>query len=126
MSRLRTVLVVAAGLILIASSAAHSLLGWPQLSMRLAAEHVPADLVAGLAMGWHFAGVAMLTLGLIALWLASAAQRPLSVRMPVGIIGIAYLAFGTGAAAAFGFDFFQVVFLVPGVLFTSAALIPDR
>ena len=57
MSRFRTVLVVAAGLILIASSVAHSLLGWPQLSMRLNTEHVPLDLIAGLAMGWHFAGV---------------------------------------------------------------------
>ena len=126
MSRFRTVLVVAAGLILIASSAAHSLLGWPQLSMRLNTEHVPVDLIAGLAMGWHFAGVAMLTLGLLTLWFASAAQRPLSVRVPVGIIGIAYLAFGAGAAAAFGFDFFQVVFLVPGALLTVATLMPDR
>ncbi len=126
MSRLRTVLVVAAGLILIASSVAHSLLGWPQMSARLTTERAPVDLIAGLAMGWHFAGVAMLTLGLLALWLASAAQRSLSVRMPVGIIGIAYLVFGAGAAAALGFDFFQVVFLVPGALLTVAALMPDR
>ena len=126
MSRIRTVLVVAAGLILIASSAAHSLLGWPQLNVRLTTAHVPLDLIAGLAMGWHFAGVAMLTLGLIALWLASAAQRPLSVRVPVGIIGIACLAFGAGAAAAFGFDFIQLMFLAPGALLTVAALTPDR
>jgi hypothetical protein len=126
MSRLRTVLVVAAGLILIASSVAHSLLGWPQLSMRLTAEHVSLDLVAGLAMGWHLAGVSMLTFGLVLLWLASAAQRSLSVRVPVGIIGIAYIAFAAGAAAAYGFDFIQVVFLMPGALLTTAALIPDR
>ena len=87
MSRLRTALVVAAGLVLIASSAAHSLLGWPSLSARLAAPHAPADLIAGLAMGWHFAGLAMLTFGLLAL---------------------------------------AIVFLVPGVLFATAALLPER
>ena len=75
MSRFRTILVVAAGLVLIASSAAHSLLGWPQLLVNLHSARVPLDLIGGLAMGWHFAGVAMLTLGLLALWLASVAQR---------------------------------------------------
>ena len=126
MSRLRTILVVAAGLVLIASSAAHSLLGWPQLLMRLTAEHVPLDLISGLAMGWHFAGVAMLTLGLLALWLASVAQRSISVRLPVGLIGFVYVAFGAGAAAAVGFDFIQVVFVAPGLLLVAAALMPDR
>jgi len=126
MSRLRTVLVVAAGLVMIASSAAHSLLGWPPLSARLAAVNAPVDLVSGLAMGWHFAGLAMLTLGLLALWLASAAQRSISARLPVGLIGVAYVAFALGAAAAFGFDFIEVVFLVPGALLMAAALVRDR
>lgn len=126
MSRLRTTLVVAAGLVLIASSAAHSLLGWPSLGVRLAAVRAPADLIDGLAMGWHFAGLAMLTFGLLALWLASIAQRPVSVRFPVGLIGVAYIGFAAGAAAAFGFDFIDVVFLVPGVLLATAALLPDR
>ena len=126
MSRLRTVLVVAAGLVMIASSAAHSLLGWPPLSARLAAVNAPVDLVSGLAMGWHFAGLAMLTLGLLTLWLASAAQRSISVRLPVGLIGVAYVAFALGAAAAFGFDFIEVVFLVPGALLMAAALVRDR
>lgn len=125
MSRLRTILVVAAGLVLIASSAAHSLVGWPQLSLRLTAEHLPLDLMSGLAMGWHFGGVAMLTFGLLLLWLASVAQRSINVRVPVGLIGVAYLGFGAGAAAALGFDFFQVVFLAPGALLTIAALMPD-
>jgi hypothetical protein len=126
MSRLRTVLVVAAGLVMIASSAAHSLLGWPPLSARLAAVNAPVDLVSGLAMGWHFAGLAMLTFGLLALWLASVAQRSISVRLPAGLIGVAYVAFAAGAAAAFGFDVIEVVFLVPGVLLTTAALVPGR
>ena len=126
MSRLRTLLVVAAGLVLIASSAVHSLLGWPTLLARLTSENAPLDLISGLAMGWHFAGVAMLTLGLLAIWLASVAQRAVSVRIPVGLIGVAYLGFAIGAAAAFGFDFIEVVFLTPGALLTAAALIPDR
>lgn len=126
MSRLRTILVVAAGLVLIASSALHSLLGWPPLRARLTAANAPLDLISGLAMGWHFAGVAMLTLGLLIIWLASVAQRAVSVRLPVGLIGVAYLVFAVGAAAAFGFDFIEVVFLTPGALLTAAALLPDR
>jgi hypothetical protein len=125
MSRLRTILVVAAGLVLIASSAAHSLLGWPSLLGRLRAQNSPLDLVSGLAMGWHFAGLAMLTFGLLALWLASVAQRSISVRLPVGLMGAAYIVFAAGAAAAFGFDFIQVVFLTPGALLMAAALLPD-
>lgn len=126
MSRLRTILVVAAGLVLIASSAAHSLLGWPPLLARLTAENAPLDLISGLAMGWHFAGLAMLTLGLLAIWLASVAQRSVGVRVPVGLIGVAYVGFAAVTAAAFGFDFIEIVFLTPGVLLTAAALIPDR
>jgi hypothetical protein len=126
MSRLRTILVVAAGLVLIASSAAHSLLGWPRLLARLTAENAPLDLISALAMGWHFAGVAMLTLGLLAIWLASVAQQSVGVRVPVGLIGIAYLGFAAATAAAFGFDFIEVVFLTPGALLTAAAFIPDR
>lgn len=126
MSRFRTILVVAAGLVLIASSAAHSLLGWPQLLVNLHSARVPLDLIGGLAMGWHFAGVAMLTLGLLALWLASVAQRSVDVRVPVGLIGIAYVTFAAGSAAALGFDFIQIVFLVPGVMLTAAALLPER
>ena len=111
---------------MIASSAAHSLLGWPPLSARLAAVNAPVDLVSGLAMGWHFAGLAMLTFGLLALWLASVTQRAINVRLPVGLIGVAHIAFSAGAAAAFGFDLIEVVFLVPGVLLTTAALVPAR
>jgi hypothetical protein len=126
MSRLRTLLIVAAGLVLIASSAVHSLLGWPSLLARLTAANAPLDLISGLAMGWHFAGVAMLTFGLLAIWLASVAQGAVSVRIPVGVIGLAYIAFAVGAAAAFGFDFIEVVFLTPGALLTASALMPDR
>jgi hypothetical protein len=126
MSRLRTVLVVAAGLVLIASSAAHSLLGWPQLQLRLASSRVPLDLIDGLAMGWQFAGVAMLTLGLLVLWLASVAQRSVNVRVPVGLIGIVYVLFAAVSAAAVGPDFIQLVYLAPGVLLTAAAMMPDR
>jgi hypothetical protein len=126
MSRLRTLLVVAAGLVMIASSGVHSLLGWPSLAARLTGENAPLDLISGLAMGWHFAGVAMLTLGLLAIWLASVAQGSVSVRVPVGIIGVAYIGFAAGAAAAFGFDFIEIVFLTPGALLAAAALMPDR
>ena len=96
------------------------------MSARLAAVRAPADLVSGLAMGWHFAGLAMLIFGLLALWLASVAQRAVNVRFPVGLIGAAYILFALGTAAAVGFDFIEIVFLAPGVLLTAAALLPER
>jgi hypothetical protein len=54
------------------------------------------------------------------------AQRSISVRLPVGLIGFVYVAFGAGAAAAIGFDFIQVMFVAPGLLLIAAALMPDR
>ena len=71
MSRWRTVAGLIAGVLLILSSAAHSLLGWKVQRAGLEAARAPADLI----LGWHFAGVAMLTFGVIAIVLAAAAGR---------------------------------------------------
>ena len=75
MSRWRTVAGLIAGVLLILSSAAHSLLGWKVQRAGLEAARALADLILGLGLGWHFAGVAMLTFGVIAIVLAAAAGR---------------------------------------------------
>jgi hypothetical protein len=120
-NRLRATLGVIAGVLMLLSSAAHSLLGWPALTAKLAETHAPADLVQGLAVGWHFGGAAMLTFACIVLWLFGRALRGRAVSlMPARIITVLYLAFGAGALAITRDPFFMV-FIVPGALLAIAS-----
>jgi len=121
MSRLPRALAVIAAVILVLSSGAHSLLGWPALRARLAEANVPADLIGGLAMGWHFAGLAMLVLGMLVFWLLATSRRSaVSVALPLQIIGGAYELFAIGCFALLGWDPFLLTFLVPGTLLSGA------
>jgi len=117
MQRGRLGLGLIAGLMILASSAAHSLLGWPRLRHALTEADTPADLIVGLSIGWHFAGLAMLIFGALAILLFADALRgrPVSLR-PVLLIGIAYLVFGTWSLTVSNLDPFFLAFLVPGVL----------
>ena len=110
------------GVLLILSSAAHSLLGWQQLGRALAAAGTPADLITGLAIGWHFAGVAMLTFGciVIATFLDMMRRRPVSLR-PVALIAAAYLLFGVWALGVSDLNPFFLVFIVPGVMLAAVS-----
>jgi hypothetical protein len=122
MQRGRLVLGLIAGVIMIATSAAHSLLGWPRLRLALTEAGTPADLIVGLSIGWHFAGLAMLVFGaLVILLLADALRgRPVSLR-PVVLIGIAYLVYGTWSLTVSNLDPLFLGFLVPGVLLLVAS-----
>ena len=127
MNRLRNSIVIAASVLLIASSGAHSLLGWPALRAKLDAAGVPADLAQGLGMGWHFAGVAMLVLGVLTLWLLRVeSQGGVSVRLPLFVIGGAYELFGLGCLVLLGWDPFLLTFLIPGALLSAAAALTRR
>jgi len=122
MARARAVLGLIAGAILILSSAGHSILGWKELSGKLAAAHLPAELVLGLQVGWQFGGVAMLALGVILLALFARRWRgePVSL-LPAATVAVAYLGFGAWALLASNFDPFFLVFIVPGVLLALAS-----
>jgi hypothetical protein len=122
MQRGRLILGLITGVLLLASSAAHSLLGWPQFRHGLTEAHAPADLIVGLSLGWHFAGVAMLVFGVIVILLFTDALkgRPASLR-PALAIAIGYLVFGTWALTVSNLDPFALVFLVPGALLLVAA-----
>ena len=122
MQRWRTVAGVIAGVMLVLSSALHSLLGWTVQRTGLESIKAPADLIMGLGFGWHFAGVAMLAFGVIVLMsIAQAARaRPVSLR-PVLVIGIAYTLYGAWALTASGLEPFFLVFLIPGLLLLAAA-----
>ena len=59
-ARFRAILGLIAGVILILSSVAHSILGWKGLAREMASAQVPPDLIFSLKAGWQFGGLAML------------------------------------------------------------------
>src|SRR5689334_13673597 len=122
MSRLRASLGILCGIVLVASAGAHSLLGWPAMRAQLATAGAPRDLVTGLSIGWHFAGLAILLFGVLALWLfaESLRGRPVSLR-PLVLVGVAYAAFGVWALAVGDMNPFFLIFVVPGLLLAVAA-----
>lgn len=112
----------AAALILLLSSAAHSILGWPAMRARLADTTAPADLVLGLGVGWVFGGVCMLAFSAIASWTCVSAWRGSTVALiPLRIIGVVYLLFGLGALWVSGGEPFYAVFVVPALLLLYAS-----
>lgn len=121
MSRLRNVLGLVAAVLMLASSAAHSLLGWPQLRAALGTAHAPPDLVQGLAIGWHFGGATMVTLGVMLAWLFIDRLRGRATsRRPAAFVAALYLVFGAWALAVSDMDPFFLVFVVPGLLLLAA------
>lgn len=127
MSRLKAILGWVSGALLVASSGAHSLAGWKLLRVELERANAPADLILALSLGWQFAGTAMLVFGLIVLGLFWLRMRGRAVSLwPAAIIGVAYIAFGASALLLTGFDTFFLVFLVPGIMLTTAAALRDR
>jgi len=123
MQRIRPILGLIAGALMIVSSFAHSVLGWKALSEQLRVSQAPADLVQALGLGWTFGGVAMLAFGLIvvASFRRQLRQDPVSTT-PAHVIGAAYVAFGAGALWVTAFDPFFLIFLVPGLLVLVASL----
>jgi len=123
MSRLRALLGVLCGVILVGSAAAHSLLGWPALRGQLERGGAAPDLVTGLSIGWHFAGMAILLFGILALWQFGAMLKGHAVSLrPLVLVGAAYAAFGVWALVVGQMNpFFLIVFVVPGILLAIAA-----
>jgi hypothetical protein len=125
MNHLRNPIGIVGGVLLILSSAAHSLLGWKQLGAALATAGAPVELVTGLSIGWHFAGVAMFVFGciVISIFVDAMRKRPVSFR-PVALIAAAYLLFGVWALGASGLDPLFLVFILPGILLAAASWRP--
>jgi hypothetical protein len=120
--QVRGILGMFAGLLLVASGVAHSLVGWRDMSAALAATHAPPGLVAELAMGWHFAGAAMLAFGCITLWTFASRLRGREVStMPTVIIGFLCFAFAIGAELVDGARTFALVFAAPAALVLIAS-----
>ncbi|MDF1501642.1 hypothetical protein [Roseisolibacter sp. H3M3-2] len=122
MSRLRPALGLAAGVVLLASAAMHSLLGWPGMRGQLVAAGAPADLVAGVRIGWLFGGAMILAFGVLACWAFAERLRGAAPSMrALRVLGAAYAAFGVYALATGGWNPFFLIFVVPGALVLAAA-----
>jgi hypothetical protein len=128
MKRARLILGVLAGVILLASSVAHTWLGWKSLAERLARTNVPPDLQTSLHLGWAFGGAAMVILGFVTV--TTFVDRLRGGRAPLShviAIAVVYMAFGAWAIAESGGNlFFLGVFVIPGALLGIAANGQDR
>ena len=123
MQKSRDALGLLAGLMLVISSGAHSILGWRGLRGELADAKVPADLMLGLQIGWQFGGAAMLMLGVVLI--VTFSQRLRGTNTPLLLakaVAVTYLVFGAWALGASGGDLFFLVFLIPGAFLAMASL----
>ncbi|MCG2586304.1 hypothetical protein [Massilia sp. TS11] len=121
MPRFQSVCGYAAALILLLSSVAHSLAGWPAMREQLLRSGAQPELIQGLHMAWQFGGMVMLVLALVVFLVlrAQASGRGAPAQI-LPIIGAGYAAFGLAefALTQAGFTF---VFTVPGLLLLAAA-----
>jgi hypothetical protein len=123
MQKSRDALGLLAGLMLVVSSGAHSILGWRGLRSELADTKVPAELMLGLQIGWQFGGAAMLMLGVVLF--VTFSQRLRGTNTPLLLakaVAVTYLVFGAWALGASGGDLFFLVFLIPGAFLAMASL----
>lgn len=121
--KLKSGLGLLAGVLLIMSAGAHTILGWKSMSERLAHTNAPPDLVQGLQIGWTFGGPVMLVFAMICFnvfWKRFRGDR-VSTFAPA-LIAVSYIGFAAWAARVTGGDPFFMLFLVPGVLIAIAAL----
>ncbi len=121
MAKARAALGLVAGGMLLLSSGAHTLLGWPSQAGELAKTTTPAELATGLEIGWKWGGVAMLAFGIMVVATFMKRLRGERVWMlPAALIAVSYLAFGAWALYRSNFDPFFFVFVVPGALLAIA------
>jgi hypothetical protein len=122
MEKARNILGAITGIILILSSGAHSFLGWKNMRAQLVATNAPDDLIAGLSIGWNFAGLAIFLFGCILLGVFVPRIRGRQAALwPARLIGIAYTIAGLLAYKVSSNNFFMTVFVVPGILIALAS-----
>jgi hypothetical protein len=127
MLKARSVLGLIAGVMLLLSSSAHMLLGWPGIHGQLEDVQAPHDLVSGLHVGWQFGGSAMIAFAVIVIWTFVRRLRGAGVStFPPAVIGAMYVIFGVWAELiSHGQPFFLFVFVVPGLMLAIASM-PHR
>jgi hypothetical protein len=115
---------VLAGGMLVVSSVAHAFMGWPPYEAALAAQGVDQSVLVGLSVGWFFGSVAMLTLGLLILWMVRLAAWG-DLRSPMGawMVALAYAGFGIVAFVLQGLNPHFLAFIVNGILVAGFAVL---
>lgn len=127
MSRVRNVVGMIAGGLMLLDAAAHGFAGWPGLRGELARTNASPDLVEAVKVGWIFGSVALLAFGLVllALFRKRLQGEPVPTA-PALVIGALVAGFGAWAFVESGLEPFYFVFMVPGALAVFAALGPTR
>jgi hypothetical protein len=119
----RLVLGLIAAAMLVASGLVHSLLGWTSVRKELGSLPVPPGFTDGLAVPWHFAGMSMVTFGVIAAIALLRARRTAGVPLDaVVLIGLFYTLFGLLGALLIKVDPTFAMFIGPGVMLLVAAV----
>jgi hypothetical protein len=122
MNKTRLALGYLGGLLMVLSSAAHSLLGWPGIRAELRKSAASAELIDGIQMAWQFGAMAMLVFGVIVIALLRGQQQGRALPpLVVPAIGAGYLAFGLTEFVVTGYQPFTAIFMLPGALLLVAA-----
>lgn len=91
---------LAAGVLMCASSLAHAFGGWPPLARELAGHGVPVELTDGLAVGWLFGSGAMAACGVLVLLARRELRRGAAAgAVTCAVVGTFYVVFGLAATA---------------------------
>lgn len=121
-------LVLAGGVFITLSSAAHAFLGWPGLAAELEPFNPSDSVRQTVAIGWTFGSAAMLAMGLVTLLAFAELPRAgaaLASRVAL-VIGLAYLAFGIGAFAYSSGNPHFFGFMAIGLLLSLGAVLGRR
>lgn len=115
--KLRNFVGLFAGLMLVLSCGAHTIMGWDMMRSQLSKTNAGPELVKGLMVGWMFGGMAMLAMGAITVLIFGARIRGQAVSMePVRVISVGYVVFALWVGLTYDFDPFFLMFLAPAVL----------
>lgn len=122
MRKLRLVLGLLAGGLLLLSSIAHSVLGWAALQTELDPTGIGPDLRLALGISWRLGGAAMIAFGTIVIATMLRLRRGEATwTFPATVIGLVYLLYGAWAWVLSGFDpFFFLLFVLPGAMVVIA------
>ena len=125
--KIRSALGLVAGLLILLSSGAHTILGWRGISTQLVEARVPADLVTNLHIVWQWGGAVMVAIGLVVVATFLRRLRGQVVSdLPIMAFAAVYVLFGIWATVTArempgAPAFFLSVFVLPGILMAIAA-----
>jgi NO-binding membrane sensor protein with MHYT domain len=121
-SRLSSVSLVLAGVLLLLSAGAHAGLGWPAMRQELMKVSAPPDLMASMSIGWYLGSVAIAAFGAIALSAGlGAVTAGGRVFLASLIVGLAYGGFGLATYAIYREPHF-LGFVVIGLLAAGGSI----